>query len=514
MRRLAAFVVLAALEAHAGTLLVPEQYPLVQLAVDAAAPGDTVVIACGRYFEGPIYLRPGLTITSANGDPGCVTFDGNGIARNRTFLATFEAGDPGVVLHGLTFVRAGAGVGVDHAILTLSDCIFESITRTDGLQREGAALVGYFSDVAIRDCSFGKNHATGGGAIYFLASSVEIEACHFYDNTSRWRGGAVWVTGAPTTVTNCSFQGNASFRGGALCLEGSAAIFSGCDFSANSADSGGAVAILEGSPVFTDCKFTENTAMAGGGVFCPRDDVQLVRCHFLANVSSTAGGALMCEYAIRSVTLTGCTFHGNRAPRGGAVHVEGEELLESCRIEDCAFDANTAEDGGACWLAGGTALLKTCRLWNNGADGIGGAVTATGTDLRVAGSTLVANRAHGAGGGIWIAGPLDIRNTIIAYCPSGNAVHRATGSVTSIRCSDFYGNAGGDWTNIEAFRDAYGNLGVDPEFCNTDLEQYTLRRTSPCGPDSSGCALIGALPIGCTLAVERESWGSIKARFR
>lgn len=72
------------------------------------------------------------------------------------------------------------------------------------------------------------------------------------------------------------------------------------------------------------------------------------------------------------------------------------------------------------------------------------------------------------------------------------------------RCSDAFGNGANDWS-IEFYDglvygagDAYGNLSMDPLFCDTSADNFGIQANSPCAPSNNNCGvLIGARSINC-----------------
>lgn len=92
-----------------------------------------------------------------------------------------------------------------------------------------------------------------------------------------------------------------------------------------------------------------------------------------------------------------------------------------------------------------------------------------------------------------------LENTIIAFSTSGAAIWCGGTGVPTLSCCDLYQNAGGDWIDpIDDQANLYGNLSVDPLFCNAAGGDYSIRALSPCAPRCTyGCGLIGAGPVGC-----------------
>ena len=76
-------VVILALPCLAGaaTIHVPADQPTIQAGITAAVAGDTVLVACGTYYESNIVMASGITLRSQWGFPYCVTIDAQNQSR-------------------------------------------------------------------------------------------------------------------------------------------------------------------------------------------------------------------------------------------------------------------------------------------------------------------------------------------------------------------------------------------------------------------------------------------------
>ena len=97
-------------------LLVPSQFPTIQLAVNAAAPGDTVILADGTY-TGPgntnIAISKAITVRSQNGPENCI------IDCNNTVGFLTRAG----TLAGITITKGQGAFSCSEGNFTLTNCI-------------------------------------------------------------------------------------------------------------------------------------------------------------------------------------------------------------------------------------------------------------------------------------------------------------------------------------------------------------------------------------------------------
>jgi hypothetical protein len=93
----------SATTAHATTWRVPDDAPTIQTGIDTAGVGDTVLVACGEYFERHIVMKSGVVLRSETGDPDCVTIDGQ--YEGSVFLC--QDVDSAASIEGFTITRGG-----------------------------------------------------------------------------------------------------------------------------------------------------------------------------------------------------------------------------------------------------------------------------------------------------------------------------------------------------------------------------------------------------------------------
>lgn len=183
----------ATLQAGPGT-----PFPSPSAALAAAAPGDTVAIAPGTYYDCAAWHTDRVTV------------DGGGKAvfsdRMCQDKAAFVVSGTGTVLRGLSFVHArvpdgnGAGIRMDGGTLLVEDCVFEDdqavlIAST----APGAELV--LRRVVVRDVG-----VPGSGLAAVTVGTIgamRVEDSRF--TAPRGPGGALRAE-APVTVSGTTFE--------------------------------------------------------------------------------------------------------------------------------------------------------------------------------------------------------------------------------------------------------------------------------------------------------------------
>jgi len=340
--------------------------------------------------------------------------------------------------------------------------------------RDGAAAV-------IRHCRFVGNRAYGyleayGGAVMMDSqSSVVMEDCFFEGNSvgasgsphvsgvGEGIGGAI-AAGAATHLIarRCSFEHNgaAGFEGGA-----------------------GAAIATNGVANIDSCTFSDNAGGAGPGINSSGGCLTVTRSSFERNFAGYGASAI--EFSFASCA-------GTDAPtQGGSFSI----------VENVCFDNLTAF--GSTIYAEGPGEIRSNTVAFNQMDNFGAGIVFGG-----AGSTVA--------------------NNIVASNQGSGIICRGTVPPGSVACNDVWMNEvngsarnyGGDCPDQTG---QFGNISLDPLFCNAIGRIFTINARSPCAPDSSTCGLIGALAIGCPdsvtatlvtlFSVERVSEG-VRIRWR
>jgi hypothetical protein len=295
-------------------------------------------------------------------------------------------------------------------------------------------------------------------------------------------GGGLWASYSYVDVYNVTFDSNNGTWGGAVSCYGDSAHFTDCAFTSNTGDVGGAVFYDHwGSLRMTRCEFIGNDSPNnGGGLAATNGDCTLIDCSFVGNTADSGGGIMYGADEVR-LRLQGCTFSGNHARfvgggGGGLYAVWLGQSPPEIRMAECVFFENTTDGsgGGACFEEV-SATLTSCTFHGNAA-----LVAGDGIEVRGTGATL------------------SMDHTIVSGGPSGVGVSCTGPNVTSVICSDVYGNAGGDWVGCLApfAPPSYGNFSLDPMYCDPGSGDLHLDMNSPCA-DAPGCGQVGALGVGC-----------------
>lgn len=305
-------------------------YSTIQEGIDAASPGDTVIVAPGTY-TGPLNREldtgsKGIVLTSAAGAEDTV----------------------------IDCERMGRGFYLH--LGESSDTVVSGFTVSRGSAEEGGAVLLFNASPIIRDCIFSDNIATEGGAIHArIDSAPQITGCTFYDNWAYDYGGAIYSYLATPYVSQCEFTINvAGINGGAISLKtGTVARIYDCTFMENHAEDGGGVYIgvlsevpperdIPEASIVNYCRFYGNSASRGAGLFVSAFSWSLCTYStFAHNAAGSGGGIFVLTDAGPTLSVQNCTIALNEANYGGGIFAAGgnDQYQPSVAKSIIAFNA-------------------------------------------------------------------------------------------------------------------------------------------------------------------------------
>jgi hypothetical protein len=161
--------------------------------------------------------------------------------------------------------------GEGGAVYVMGNRAFEwtnVVVRANVCANIGGAVRALFSAPVFAACTFERNRARQGGAVYLgLQAGISVTATRFASNWADDAGGAFSAQEcAPVTIGGGSvfWNNSAAVAGGAYHVLGKVTTnLNACAFELNAAPAGGAIYWNRQAPVLTACTFAGNTAQQG-----------------------------------------------------------------------------------------------------------------------------------------------------------------------------------------------------------------------------------------------------------
>jgi predicted outer membrane repeat protein len=360
------------------SFIVPDDYPTIQSAVDAAEDGDVVLVRDGVYSgEGnrDIFIdNKSLIVKSENGPGDCLIYY-EGDEQEGFIFSLFDEGSKSVTIEGMAIIGSSmySAVSCGSGGHVIKDCIFVNNSSYYNYW-QGAAISCRFGSgevTKIQDCYFVSNSSQQGGAIFCEDSKVLVEDCLFVGNESQYGGAIYCATGrgaSDMTVKNCMFSGNGVDEGygGAVYCGGSSVIkVMDCTFDDNQGRYGGAF-YCEGTGIIENCQMLDNKGDRGGAIRTGLYGSVTVSRSVIKQNEAYAGGGIFVRPESKCV-IDNCLIAENTAyARGGGVRALTDTNLE---ITNSTICKNTADEGGGIALGVETVCaVKNSLVWGNSAD--------------------------------------------------------------------------------------------------------------------------------------------------
>jgi len=203
---------------NAATLIVPDNYPNIQTAINTASAGDSVEVRDGIYRENLSFIGKGVRVYSQNGAEktiidGDVNNDGTPDGPVARFVGTSSV-FPIITLDGFSLRNGTSGIFcTNSASPEIIDCKIFNNTAVNG--------AGIYCDnnasVFVRNSTISGNTASalGGGIACKFSGSVTLVNCNVVNNRANNEGAISSSYTGRIVLTNSTVSNNTSVVAGA-----------------------------------------------------------------------------------------------------------------------------------------------------------------------------------------------------------------------------------------------------------------------------------------------------------
>lgn len=336
---------------YASTINVPNDYGTIQLGLNNASPGDTVLVQPGTYYENIFWPETnGIKLISVS-DSSNTIIDGSGVGTviymnpqtatidTTTLIKGFKITNGGNVDRGGGFyikncspnlvnifvwknesTLYGGGIYLEESVCIINNSsIISNVSGTNGGSGGGICIINsaprLFNSNVISNTSM-----HGGGGLYSFGGLEEGQNTELYtvlDNVviqsnqtnNNSRGGGIYLYTTRTSLNNLKILKNTAGQGGGIYIEDPIfSVITDLIINNNSADgSGGGVysnpsSYWSSTPNFDNCKIVYNEAKRGGGMFLNLT-TSITNTIIANNTAEVSGGGIQLHNGVNNQSL-------------------------------------------------------------------------------------------------------------------------------------------------------------------------------------------------------------------
>jgi hypothetical protein len=437
----------------AETIPVPSgQYPTIQSAINAADNGDIVIVSSGTYYENINFHGKAIIVRSVNPD------DPNVVAAT--------------VINGSHPASPNIGSVVTFASGEDSNSVLSGFTITGG---SGSWFLVSWELQGLRW------NRCGGGAVCYNMSAPTITKNVFINNIAG-QGGGVYIYGDPVNPNDPSdpplhinpvIADNTFIENSAIVNHGFAP--PDTNYPNNDHGDGGAIVAFQGCDTIITGNLIENNHADsyGGGIHLRQWSNGLIEDNQLIGNNSALGAGLHITYtSAPTVRLNLIKRNIAGGLGGGGIYVY---YLSQPLIERNLIFNNTSSNGAGIGVYYDSApVIRNNLIYKNNS---GAGIRIVASSPAITHNTIASNYLGGID--CYSAHNVIIENSIITSNGSGWGIWVHGGSLPVIKYNNLWDNQLGtcgpdipDQTGIN------GNISANPNFVNTDSNDYHLSYTS------------------------------------
>ncbi len=343
--------------AYSGTIRVPDDYPNIQDAINAAVNGDTIEVAPGTYVENIDFLGKAIVVRSDEGPEVTVIDGGNPVVPDQGSVVTFTNGEgPDSVIDGF-YITNGSGTG--------PSAYFD--------RYGGGVLCDNHASPTISNNIIAFNYADGSGGIHCATSGDPVISCNsITDNKSYHHSGGGIVCGSNSCAVitgNVIARNQAMDRdgGGIVCWNASLLIDNNIIEENIALGEGGGILCSGGmTPVITNNRITGNKAYWGAGInsgLHTGGSVTISGNIITDNEASHAGGGILSSSDKESTISNNIIANNHAGFQGGGIYSSGVQVM----VNNTIYGNSAEVRGGGVSCEEGPSTVVNSILWDNSA---------------------------------------------------------------------------------------------------------------------------------------------------